>query len=221
MGGRGLTDKNWLHDKQLKLLQSYFLNKQATSPLHAAVVNVDDRYTPMDLFRADENELATDEEYINKVKRQWFQKALHDRHPYELSQQNVDVEALNKWLTSVDLFAETEGFLTAIQDQVVLKSNYKKYILKQPNTVELYRRCGKESETIQYITAACEQLAPTEYIKRHDGVAKVIHQKLAEAAELFEDKSPCYKYTPANVLENDNFKLYWNRSIITDKKNTF
>ena len=26
-----------------------------------------------------------------------------------------------------------------------------------------------------------------------------------------------YKYTPANVLENDNCKLYWNRSIITDK----
>jgi hypothetical protein len=25
------------------------------------------------------------------------------------------------------------------------------------------------------------------------------------------------KYTPANVLENNNFKLCWNRSIITDK----
>jgi hypothetical protein len=70
---------------------------------------------------------------------------------------------------------------------------------------------------IQYITAACEQLAPTEYVKRYDELAKVIHQKLAEAAELSEDKSPYYKYTPASVLENDNFKLYWNRSILTDK----
>ena len=43
---------------------------------------------------------------------------------------------------------------------------------------------------IQHITVACEQLAPTEYVKRHDGLAKVIHQKLAEAAELAEDKSP-------------------------------
>jgi len=75
----------------------------------------------------------------------------------------------------------------------------------------------KELETIQHITAACEQLASTEYAKRHDGVAKVIHQKLAEAAELIEYRSPYYKYTPANVLENDNFKLYWNRSIITCK----
>jgi hypothetical protein len=40
---------------------------------------------------------------------------------------------------------------------------------------------------------------------------------VAEAAELIEDKSPYYKYTPATILENDNFKLYWNRSIITHK----
>jgi len=93
--------------------------------------------------------------------------------------------------------------------------------LKQPDTDELCRRCGKESETTQHITAACEQLAPTEYLKKHDGLAKVIHQELAEAAELIEDKSPYYKYTPASVLENEKFKLYWNRSIRTDKTISF
>jgi hypothetical protein len=45
----------------------------------------------------------------------------------------------------------------------------------------------------------------------------MIHQKLAEVAELIEEKSLYYKYTPANVLENDSFKLYRNRSILTDK----
>jgi len=129
----------------------------------------------------------------------------------------VDIEASNKWPTNADLFAEIEGFLTAIQDQVILTRNYKKYILKQPDTDERCRRCGKESKTIQHITAACEQLAPTEYVKKHDGLARLIHQKLAEAAELIDDKSPYYKYTPANILENENFKLYWNRSILTDK----
>jgi hypothetical protein len=89
--------------------------------------------------------------------------------------------------------------------------------LKQPNIDEVCRRCGKEPETIQHITAACEQLAPIEYIKRHDEVAKVMHQKLAETAELTEDKCSYYRYKPANVLENDSFRLYWNRSIITDK----
>jgi hypothetical protein len=192
MDGRGLIDITRLHDKQVMILQTYFLNKQSTSPLHAAVVKADDRYTPLDLVRANENELATDEEHNNNVKRQWSQKALHGRHPYDLSQQYVDIEASNKWLTNPDLFAETEGFLTAIQDQVILTRNYKKYILKQPNIDELCRSFGKESETIQHITAACEQLAHTEYVKRHDGLAKVIHQILREAADLMVDKSPYY-----------------------------
>ena len=115
------------------------------------------------------------------------------------------------------MFAETEGFLTAIQELIILTRNNKEYILKQPDTDELCSRCGKELETIQHITAACEQLAPTEYVKRHDGLAKIIHQKLAEAAELIDDKSPYYKYIPASVLENENFKLYWNRSLLRDK----
>ena len=56
--------------------------------------------------------------------------------------------------------------------------------MKQPKADELCRWCGKQSEMIQHITAACEQLEAIEYVKRHDGVAKVIHQNLAETAEL-------------------------------------
>jgi len=89
--------------------------------------------------------------------------------------------------------------------------------LKQPDTDGLCRRCGNEWETIKHITAACEQLEPTEYVKINDGLAKIIHQKLPEAAESIDDKIPYYKYTPANVLENENFKLYWNPSVLTDK----
>jgi len=63
MGGRCLSDINWLHDKQVKLLQTYFLNKRVTPSLHAAVVKADDRYTPLDLLCANANELTTDEEY--------------------------------------------------------------------------------------------------------------------------------------------------------------
>jgi hypothetical protein len=137
MGGKGLNDIARLHDKQVRLLQTYFLNKQITSPLHAAVVQADHWYTPLDLLHANKNELTTDKEYTNKVKRQWSHKALHGRHPYDLNQQHVDIEGSNKWLTSVDLFAKTEGFLTAIQDQVILTRNHKKYILKQPNINEL------------------------------------------------------------------------------------
>jgi len=114
MCDRGLIEIHRLRDKRVKLLQTYFLNKQVTTSLHVAVVKTDDRCTPLDLVRANANEFPTDEEYNNKVKRQWSQKALHGRHPYDFSQQYVDIEVSNKWLTNADLFAETEGFLTAI-----------------------------------------------------------------------------------------------------------
>ena len=55
MGGRGLIDITRLHDKQVKLLQAYFLNKQVTSSLQAAVVKAVDRCTPLDLVRANAN----------------------------------------------------------------------------------------------------------------------------------------------------------------------
>jgi hypothetical protein len=61
----------------VKLLQTYLLNKQTSSPLRAAVVKADNKYTPLDLLCANGNELTTDEEYNNKVRRQWSQKALH------------------------------------------------------------------------------------------------------------------------------------------------
>jgi len=58
----------------------------------------------------------------------------------------------------------------------------------QSDTKKLCRICGKESETIQHITAACEQLKLTDYEERNDGIVKIIHPK--EAAEFIEDKSP-------------------------------
>ena len=87
MGGRSLIDITRLHDKQVKILQTYFLSKQVTSPLHAAVVKADDRYTALDFVRASEDELTTDKECNNNFKRRWYQKALHGRYPYDLSQQ--------------------------------------------------------------------------------------------------------------------------------------
>jgi hypothetical protein len=73
-----------------------FLKKQTTSPLHAAVVKADDRYTTLDLFRANRNELTSDEECNNEVKKQWSQEASNGRNPYDISQQCLDIGASNK-----------------------------------------------------------------------------------------------------------------------------
>ena len=60
-------------------------------------------------------------------------------------------------------------------------------------------------------------LAGTEYTARHNQAAKVIHQAIATTYNLTENTDPYYKYTPTSVLENDQYKLYWDIQIHTDK----
>jgi hypothetical protein len=59
-------------------------------------------------------------------------------------------------------------------------------------------------------------LAQSEYKKRHDIFAKIIHMNLAVKCNLLKDTQPHYIYKPENCLENDNYKLYFDRTVLTD-----
>jgi hypothetical protein len=99
----------------------------------------------------------------------------------QLNQQGIDCCASNKWLNDGQLYPETEGFMMAIQDQVIGTKNYRNFILKDSSlTNDLCRRCNVFPEKIQHITSACGILAPIEYKHRHDSVAKIIHQELGK-----------------------------------------
>ncbi|CAH2018607.1 unnamed protein product [Acanthoscelides obtectus] len=65
----------------------------------------------------------------------------------EISQENVDKKASNDWLTSGQMFPETEGFLVAIQDQVIPTNNYKRFILKNLQQSDKCRYGCQDSET--------------------------------------------------------------------------
>ena len=45
---------------------------------------------------------------------------------------------------------------------------------------ETRRICKKGSETIHHIAAGCEELAKIEHIKRHNSIAKYVHDILAK-----------------------------------------
>ena len=63
--------------------------------------------------------------------------------------------------------------------------------------------------------------APTEYNKRHYSVAKIIHQELALKFKLGPaDRVPYYKYKPEVILENNEYRLYWDRTVLTDQRVT-
>ena len=127
-------------------------------------------------------------------------------------------EASHAWLSWGGVFPETEGFMLAIQDQVVHTKNYSKYIIRDPSiTSDLCRRCFSKPETIQHITAACAQLTQSDYKHRHDQVGNIVYQKIALKYKLINTITPYYNYTPNVVAENNSCRRYWDRSIIIDK----
>jgi hypothetical protein len=82
--------------------------------------------------------------------------------------------------------------------------------------IDKCRICGTEGKTIEHIISSCTVLAQSEYKKRHDIFAKIIHMNLAVQFNLLKNTQPHYSYTPESCLENDNYKLYFDRTVLTD-----
>jgi hypothetical protein len=70
-------------------------------------------------------------------------------------------------------------------------------------------------ETIEHIIPSCTVLAQSEYKKRHDIFTRIIHMILAVKFNLLKNTQPHYSYAPESCLENDNYKLYFDRTVLT------
>lgn len=218
-GGRGVIDVHHLWQKQISSLRQFFNAKSAISDIHSAIVHNDQNLTPLNLAdHANHLEPNNRNPQNNKIE-DWKKKALHGRHPHDLEHAHIDKIASNKWLKLGNLFPETEGFMIAIQDQVINTKNYRKHIIKDPQiTNDKCRRCHMQPETIQHITGACTTLTQTDYTHRHNQIANIIHQKLALKHNLIQKtNTPYYNYSPQTILENTTHKLYYDRAILTDK----
>lgn len=215
-GGRGLLDIPNLQYSQIMMLRNYFREQIETSDLFRTVCLADRNYTPLNLrteeFQIPENVFSRDQ-----LLATWKAKTFHGVHPCQMYQPHIDLTNSNLWLKRGFLFAETEGFMIAIQDKVIATRNHRKYILKEDIENDRCRRCNNQAETIDHIIGACPVLAGVDYTVRHNQVAKIIHQLLANKYKLASQKVPYYKYEPPPVLENSEAKLYWDRTVITDR----
>jgi hypothetical protein len=215
-GGRGIIDLNNLYHNQIDLLRNYFYSKRMESPLHRAVVSADKNLTPLNLDSI--NMEPKKNIILETIKEQtWSQKVLHGRHYKEMNKEYIDKVASNKWLQVGDLFGETEGFIIAIQDKVILTKNYRKHIIKDGTVEDKCRKCHLTGETIEHIVSGCPLLAQTEYLHRHNQIANIIHQKIAIKYKLIDQSTSYYKYKPQAVLDNQHYKLYYDRAVITDQ----
>jgi hypothetical protein len=93
--------------------------------------------------------------------------------------------------------------------------NYKKHICGLKSIIDKCRIFGTEGETTEHIISSCIVLAQSEYMKRHD-IFAIIHMNLAVKFNLLKDTQPHYIYKPESCLEKDNYKLYFDRTVLTD-----
>ncbi|KAF4528234.1 hypothetical protein B566_EDAN016009 [Ephemera danica] len=212
VGGRGLLNLETLCRNKEQRLRTYFVSHG--SLMHQATCNQDHDFTSLHL--RDENDVHIATKTQAERLQTWREKPLHGRFAAELTAEHVDLKESTEWLRTAGLFSETEGFLLAIQDQVVRTRNYERHILKTA-VDDRCRLCKKPGETIQHITGGCSVLAPKEYLERHNAVAKVVHQALAKQHGLVETETPYYKCKPEQVMQNHDVKILWDSMIVTDR----
>ncbi|KAL1445943.1 hypothetical protein WDU94_010899 [Cyamophila willieti] len=217
-GGLGLINLYDMSIRQIKSCARTSEKKTHESCLHEAICATDENLTPLNL----KNEVELIEVTVMDRKEAWKRKTLHGRYPATLEANTIDKKWSHNYLRTGLLFPETEGFIVAIQDQVVPTKNYLKYVVKDPGVQDdACRVCKKDRETIQHITGGCSALAATEYKQRHDAVGKIVHHAIASKHHLLpENAQPGHKYTPACILQNETCKMYWDRSLLTDRTTT-
>ncbi|XP_060525288.1 uncharacterized protein LOC132701424 [Cylas formicarius] len=191
IGGRGFSDLRICHKTQVERQQKYFHKKSESSALHRAVTGLDRSLTPLML---QVTHYQCDPRYsIFELETQWRGKELHGRYPNLLDSADLNKPASVGWLTNGNLFPETEGFMCAIQDQVIPTRSYLKHIIKDPTvTTTNCRICGEGHENVEHLISGCRILAPKEYTTRHDNVAKIVHQEIAFNLKLLKEKCPYY-----------------------------
>ena len=105
----------------------------------------------------------------------YHSKPLHGHYP-QSCEKLMDQKFGSLWLLKGFLTAETEGFLVAAQDQAL--STRAMQHIHSVAVSPLCRLCGSCNETIEHIVSGCSFLAASQYLRRHNNVAKYIHWSL-------------------------------------------
>ena len=109
---------------------------------------------------------------------------------------------------------ETESLIVAAQNQSI-RTNLLKARIDKSQGDSLCRMCRKVDDSIDYIVSGCSKLAQKEYKRRHDNLGRIIHWKLARKCN-FETGDKWYEHESDGILENEDYKIFWDFSIQTN-----
>ena len=142
-------------------------------------------------------------ENVNKLmKDRWKEKAMYSKLPKYLEKDHVDQEMSFHWMKYTGLKGETEGLITAAQDQALNTRYYSKHIIKQGST----DRCRM-----------CQILAADKYLNRHNQVAAQLYLDICKLNAIKVDAQRWYQHNPERVMENEKTTILWDHQVKTDR----
>ena len=146
-------------------------------------------------WKAKQLKLKYKEDFKKMVRDKWREKAMHGKFPNYLDKDHVDVELSFKWEKHTGLKGETEGLITAAQDQALNTRYYSKHITKQ-GTTDKCRMCHAQPETVEHIISGCQTLAADQYLNRHNQVAAQLHLDICRHYGIKVEAECWYQHKP-------------------------
>ena len=142
------------------------------------------------------------EDFKKMVRDKWKEKAMHGKFPNYLDKDHVDVELSFKWMKHVGLKGETEGPITAAQDQALNTRYNSKHIIKQ-GTTDRCGMCHTQPETVEHIISGCQTLAEDQYLNGHNQVTAQLHLDICKHYGIKVEAKCWYQHKPEQVMENE------------------
>ena len=112
------------------------------------------------------------------------------------------------WSVLLRNYVETEAFITPAQDHT------KTYNAKVLNCTDdpSCTLCYSSGETIYHLVSASPALAATEYLKRYNSVASIIHKNVCEFYEISTCEKP-WLYNLQPVVLSGGVKILWDHRL--------
>ena len=111
---------------------------------------------------------------------------------------------------------DTESLICAAQEQV-LATNYVRNKIWGTSSTSMCRLCKEQNETVSHIVSGCKMLCGTQYMYRHNQVAKYIHWNILRDLKI-DVPETWLNHEPAEVVTRDGINILWDSYIRTDKK---
>ena len=218
-GGRSLMNLEKEYKATMVGLQTYMTNKgdvqiravlrhQNSKALHSVpkeaekylteAVTTDDMtndHGKTATWKAKQLKLKYKEDFKKMVVDKWKEKAMHGKLSNYLDKDHVHVELSFEWMKHTGFKGETEGLITAAQDQALNIRYYSKHIIKQ-GTTDRCRMCHTQPENVEHIISGCQTLAADQYCNRHNQVAAQLHLDICKHYGIKVEAECLYQQKP-------------------------